>query len=373
MATKADYYEILGVPKSASEDEIKRAYRKLAMQYHPDKNPGDKTAEEKFREATEAYEVLKDPQRRSQYDQFGHAAFQQGAGPGGFGGGFGGFDISDALRAFMADFGGDSMFSDLFGWGGGRSRRSSSDGGQAASQGSDLQIRLPLTLEEIAKGITKTIKVKRKDRCPACGGSGSRSGKKQTCTACNGKGRIRRVASSFFGQVIQESVCSACGGDGYVLSDPCRTCDGTGLDTKETTVNVDIPAGVSEGNYITIPDQGDAGRNGGPTGDLIVFIQEKEHPMFQRHGIDLLCEVNISFSQAALGASKEIDTIDGRVSLRIPAGTQSGKVFRLKGKGLPVLRGRERGDQLVRVHIRTPEKLSRAARELLERLAQEGL
>jgi molecular chaperone DnaJ len=376
MATKNDYYEILGVQKSASEDEIKKAYRKLAMKYHPDKNPGDKSAEENFREATEAYEILKDPQRRSQYDQFGHAAFQQAGGPGGagfggFSGGFGGFDISDALRAFMSDFGGDSMFSDLFGFGGGRSRRSS--GGQAAFRGSDLQVRLTLTVEEIAKGVTKTLKVKRKDRCPTCGGSGSKSGNKQTCSTCNGKGRVRRVASSFFGQVIQESVCPACGGEGHTVSDPCHACHGSGLDTKESTVNVDIPAGVSEGNYITIPDQGDAGRSGGPAGDLIVLIQEKEHPFYQRHGIDLLCEIDIAFSQAALGASKEIDTIDGKVSLKIPQGTQSEKIFRLKGKGLPVLHGRERGDQLVRVHVRTPERLSRTAKELLERLGQEGI
>ena len=373
---KADYYETLGVPKNASEEDIKKAYRKLAIKYHPDKNPGDKSAEEKFREATEAYEILKDPQRRSQYDQFGHAAFQQGGGaPGGFGGfsgGFGGFDISDALRAFMADFGSDSMFSDLFGFsGGGRSRRSS--GGASAMRGNDLQIRLPLTLEEIAHGVQKTIKVKRQDRCATCHGTGSRSGKQQTCTACNGRGRVRRVASSFFGQVIQESVCPACGGQGQVASDPCPSCDGSGIDPAETTVNVEIPAGVSEGNYITIPDKGDAGHHNGPAGDLIVLIQEQEHPFFQRHGIDLLCEIDITFSQAALGASREVDTIDGKVSLKIPPGTQSEKIFRLKGKGLPELHGREHGDQLVRVHVRTPEKLGRAARELFERLAEQGL
>ncbi|MBN1130802.1 MAG: molecular chaperone DnaJ [Chitinispirillaceae bacterium] len=374
MSTKADYYEILGLPKNASEDEIKKAYRKLAMQYHPDKNPGDKAAEEKFREATEAYEVLKDPHRRSQYDQFGHAAFQQGGGAGGFGGfggGFGGFDLSDALRAFMSDFGGDSMFSDLFGFGGGRSRRSS--GGQRVFRGSDLQIRLPLTLDEIAAGVQKTIKVKRKDRCSVCGGSGSKSGKKQTCSACGGTGRVRRVAASFFGQVIQEFACPDCGGEGSMATDPCPSCGGSGLESKETTVNVTIPAGISEGNYITIPDQGDAGRKGGPPGDLIVIIHEKEHSFFQRHGIDLLCEVDITFSRAALGGFKEVPTIDGKVSLKIPGGTQSEKIFRLKGKGLPSLHGRERGDQLVRVHVMTPERLSRTAKELLERLEGEGL
>ena len=370
--TKSDYYEVLGLERNASEEDIKKAYRKMAMKYHPDKNPGDKSAEENFKNATEAYEVLKDPQRRSQYDQFGHAAFAGGGagagGAGGFGGGFGGFDISDALRAFMQDFGGDSTFSDLFGFGGGRSRREGS-----GTRGNDLQIRLPLTIEEIAKGVAKTLKVRRKDRCATCGGSGSKSGKKEVCSTCNGAGRVRRVTSSFFGRMVQESACPTCEGEGHIVKDRCGACGGTGLASSETTVAVDIPAGVSDGNYITIPEKGDAGRLGGPAGDLIVLIQEKEHPFFTRHGLDLVCEADISFSQAALGASKEIDTIDGKVSLKIPPGTQSEKIFRLKGKGLPALRGREHGDQLVRVHVRTPEKLSRTAKELLEKLAEQGV
>jgi molecular chaperone DnaJ len=373
--SKADYYETLGIAKNASEDDIKKAYRKLAMKFHPDKNPGDKAAEESFKNATEAYEILKEPQRRAQYDQFGHAAFQNGgggSGAGGFGGGFGGFDISDALRAFMHDFGGDSSFSDLFGFGGGRSHRGGG-GGSRTMQGSDLQIRLPLTLEEIASGAKKTLKVRHKDRCTVCGGSGSKSGKKETCTTCNGHGRVRRVTQSFFGQMIQESACSACGGEGYIVADACPSCSGSGVATIESTVNVDIPAGVSEGNYITIENQGDTGPHGGSSGDLIVLIQEKEHPFFQRHGIDLVCEINITFSQAALGASKEIDTIDGKVSLKIPAGTQSEKIFRLKGKGLPALHSREHGDLLVRVHVRTPEKISRISKELLEKLAEQGI
>ncbi len=365
---KTDFYEVLGVDKNASEDEIKKAYRKLAVKYHPDKNPGDKTAEEKFREATEAYEVLKDPKKRAQYDQFGHAAFEQGGGMGGFGGGFGGgFDLSDALRAFMNDFGGESIFSDLFGFGGGRR---GARGGRGGMRGSDLQIRLPLTLEEIAEGTKKTLKVRRKDRCSTCGGSGSKSGKRNTCPKCNGSGRIRQVANSFFGQMIQESVCPACHGEGSVVADPCPSCGGSGLQQTETTISVDIPAGVSEGNYINVSEKGDCGPYGGPCGDLIVIIQEKEHPVFQRHGIDLSCEVDITFSDAALGTQKLIDTIDGKVNLRIPGGTQSEKIFRLKGKGVPALHRRERGDLLVRIHVKTPEKLSRAAKELFEKLAE---
>jgi molecular chaperone DnaJ len=369
---KTDFYELLGVEKNASEDDIKKAYRKLAVKYHPDKNPGDKSAEEKFREATQAYEVLKDPKKRSTYDQFGHAAFENGGGGaggygGGFGGGFGGFDISDALRAFMNDFSGDSIFSDLFGG------RSSSRRGGGGSRGSDLQVRLPLTLEEISTGTKKTLKVKRKERCGTCGGSGSKSGKRNTCPKCNGAGRVRHVANSFFGQVIQESVCPSCRGEGAVVADMCNTCSGTGLEATETTVTVDIPAGVSEGNYLSVPEKGDSGRNGGPSGDLIVLIQEKEHDIFQRHGIDLSCDLDITFSEAALGTSKMVQTIDAKVNLKIPQGTQSEKIFRLKGKGLPSLHEREQGDLLVRVHVKTPEKLSKDAKHLLEKLADIGM
>jgi molecular chaperone DnaJ len=367
---KRDFYEVLGVSKTASEDELKKAYRKLAMQYHPDKNPGNKEAEEKFREATEAYEILKDPQKRSKYDQFGHAAFEgPGAGGGGFGGyGGGGFDISDALRAFMNDFGGDSIFSDLFGMGGGRRGGRGKRGG--GSRGNDLQVHLKLKLAEVNTGVTKTLKVKRKEVCTECKGSGSRSGKKNTCSHCNGAGRVRHVSNSFFGQLVQESACPACNGEGSTVADPCRTCNGSGRQPAETTVSVEIPAGVAEGNYLSVPGKGDAGANGGASGDLIVLIQEEKDEIFERHGIDIVCEMNVTFSEAALGASRTIPSLDGKVSLKIPPGTQSEKIFRLRGKGLPALHSSQRGDQLVKVHVFTPEHISREERELFEKLAE---
>ncbi|MBD3419368.1 MAG: molecular chaperone DnaJ [Chitinivibrionales bacterium] len=367
--SKRDYYEILGLQKNAGDDEIKKAYRKQAIKFHPDKNPGDKEAEEKFREATEAYEILKDSKKRAQYDQFGHAAFESG-GAGGFGGfggfsGGAGFDISDALRAFMSDFGGDSFFGDLFGSGGRRTRRRA--GGRP---GNDLQVRLTLKLEEILSGVSKTMKIKRKEKCETCGGTGSRSGKKSTCQQCNGAGRVQRVSNSFLGQVIQESVCPICHGEGAIVSDPCSTCGGDGLNSTQTKVSVDIPVGVAEGNYISIPGKGDGGPHGGPNGDLIVLIHEEKHPIFERHGIDIYCEIEITFSEAALGKTETIPTLDGKVNLKIPPGTQSEKIFRLRGKGLPVLRGGQFGDLLVKVHVKTPEKLSREQRELFEKLAE---
>jgi molecular chaperone DnaJ len=364
---KRDFYEVLGVGKSASEDEIKGAYRKLAVKYHPDKNPGNKEAEEKFREATEAYEILKDTQKRGRYDQLGHAAFDQagGAGAGGFSGGFGGFDISDALRAFMNDFGGESAFGDLFGGRRGSGRRR---GGPVA--GDDLQIRLPLTLEEISAGVKKTIKVKRRDACSVCGGTGSRSGKRTPCVQCAGHGRVRQVMSSFFGQQIVESACPRCNGSGSVVGDPCSRCGGDGREQVETTVSVDIPAGVSSGNYLSVPDKGDAGPQGGPAGDLIVLVQEEEHDVFERHGIDVVCHAEVTFAEAALGVEKTVPALEGKVKLKIPSGTRSEKVFRLRGKGLPALKSSQRGDQLVVVHVATPQKLSRAQRELFEQLAR---
>ncbi len=366
---KRDYYEVLGVSKSGSDDEIKKAYRKLAVKYHPDKNPGDKEAEKKFMEATEAYEILKDSNKRAQFDQFGHAAFENTGGGGfsGFGGGFGGFDLSDALRAFMNDFGGDSLFGDVFGFGSSRGRgRSRSTG----VRGNDLQVRLKLTIGDISEGVRKKIKVRRKDKCEPCSGTGSRSGEKVNCSQCGGAGRVRRVSNSIFGQVMQETACPACHGEGRTVKDPCGKCGGSGRKTAETTVAVDIPAGVAEGNYISVPGKGDVGLYGGPAGDLIVLIAEEKDAFFERHGIDVFCTVEISFSEAALGIAKTIPAIEGKVSLKIPAGTQSEKIFRLRGKGLPVLHGGQRGDQLVKIHVSTPAKLSREQRELFEKIGE---
>jgi molecular chaperone DnaJ len=284
---------------------------------------------------------------------------------GGFRGFSGGFDISDALRAFMNDFGGDSFFSEIFGHrGGGRSRR----GGPP--QGDDLQVRLPLTLEEINSGVKKTIKVKRRDACDACKGTGSRTGSRSTCPQCGGAGRLRQVIPSFFGQQIVESACARCGGLGTIVDEPCRQCGGDGRRPSETTVAVEIPPGVASGNYLTVPDKGDAGPQGGPPGDLIVLIQEKEHPIFERHGIDVVCEIAVTFSEAALGVEKTIPSLEGKVKLKIPAGTHSEKVFRLRGKGLPALRSHRHGDQLAVVHVVTPQRLTRAQREVFEKLRE---
>ena len=364
--SKRDYYEVLGVSKDASESEIKKAYRKLAVKYHPDKNQGDEEAAEKFREATEAYEVLKDSEKRKQYDQFGHAAFDQNGGFGGYGGGFGGFDLNDALKSFMGDFGGDSFFGDIFG-GGGRRRR----GPQQGTPGKDLQIKLPLTYKEIHDGCKKTLKVRHKVKCDTCNGTGSKSKNPSTCSHCGGSGRVRKVANSIFGQVMQEAVCPACQGEGKVVTDPCNDCGGSGRKIASDTVTVEIPAGVAEGNYITVAGKGDAGLHGGRTGDLHVIIVEKEHEIFERHGIDLVTEMEITFSEAALGTSKIIETFDGKINLKITPGTQSGKILKVPKRGFPVLNNPHRkGDLLVKVHVVTPTHLSKEEKELFEKLSK---
>ncbi len=359
---KRDYYEVLGVSRDATEEDIKKAYRRLALKYHPDKNPGSKEAEEKFKEATEAYEVLKDPQKRSTYDQFGHAGL---SGAGGFGGfDFSTFDLSDALRAFMRDFGSfGSVFNEFFG--------STPTGTQRRYQkGRDLQIRLKLTLEEIATGVEKKIKLKRLQKCTECDGTGVAKGSlKKICPKCQGAGQIRRVSRSLFGQFVNVSTCDYCDGEGMVVDSPCPICRGDGRVKGISTISVKIPAGVTSGNYIQLRGAGNAGPRGGPSGDVVVLIEELEHPTFRRRGDDIMFETLISFTQAALGDEITVPTLDGKVNLKIPPGTQSGRIFRLKGKGIPRLHGYGRGDELIRVLVWVPTRLSSEEKRLLKELA----
>ena len=351
MAQKRDCYEVLGVSRSASEEEIKKAYRKLAMKYHPDRNPGDKNAEEQFREVSAAYQILSDGERRAQYDRFGHAAFEQGAG-----GGFGGFDFSAG--------GFEEVFGDLFGdfFGGGRGR-----GRARARRGDDLRYDLEIKFEEAVFGVEKLIKIPRVAACEACSGKGTKDGADRvTCTSCNGSGQVR-FQQGFF---TIAKTCGQCSGQGSIIRDPCRTCGGSGATQKTYSLNVKIPAGVDNGSRLKLRGEGGAGSRGGPSGDLYVIVSVDEHPLFVRQENDILCDVPISFPQAALGAEVEVPTLDGKVPLKIPAGTQSGGVFRLKGKGAPDLRGRGRGDQLVRVSVEIPRKLNARQRELLEEFAR---
>jgi molecular chaperone DnaJ len=367
MATKRDYYEVLGVDKNASREEIKKAYRKQAFQYHPDKNPGNKEAEEKFKEATEAYEVLSDADKRSNYDQFGHAAFSRGGGDpfagargfgGGSGAGFEGFDLSDALRAFMREFGG---FGDFEGGPGGAGAR--------ARKGRDLQLRVKLTLNEIANGVEKQIRVSKQVLCETCHGSGAKAGSQPVqCENCQGTGQIKQVQRTILGQFVNVTECNVCHGEGTLVKDKCLDCRGTGTVRGNDTVTVKIPAGVAEGNYITIRGGGDQLGRGGRPGDLYVVIEEEESDRFTRHGNDVLIDVPLTYTQLALGAKLEVPTLEGKVLLKVPAGTASHKVFRLKGKGIARLDGHGRGDQLVRVLAWVPEKVSKKEEELLKEL-----
>jgi molecular chaperone DnaJ len=358
---KRDYYEVLGVPRAAGEDEIKKAYRQLALKFHPDRNPGNAEAENKFKEATEAYEVLKDPQKRSRYDQFGHAGFGQGGGFDAGGYGFGGFDLGDALRAFMRDFGGFG-FEDVFGGRG---------GARADNRGQDLQIKLTLTLEEIAAGATKKLRVKRLATCKECSGYGSAPGSsKKTCSQCKGAGQVRRITQSLFGQMVSVTTCHNCGGTGSIITAPCPACRGEGRTREETTISVNIPAGVAAGNYIPIEGKGDCGRQGGPAGVLIVIIDEEEHDVFTRQENHIICQIPVSFVTAALGGTVEIPVLGGMETLEIPSATQTGKVFRLAGRGIPYLRRRGRGDQLVQIHVWTPKKLSDDEKKMLRKMGE---
>jgi len=360
---KRDYYEVLGVDKNAAKEEIKKAYRKLAFKYHPDKNPGNKEAEEKFKEATEAYEVLTDPEKRNLYDQYGHAGIGSSAGRGPQSGGQGGFDfdLSDALRAFMRDFGSFGGFEDMFG--GGREQ------GRRSRKGRDLQIKVELKLGEVATGVTKQLRVNKLVRCADCNGTGARSGGETvTCDVCQGSGQIRHVQRSLLGQFINVTECHRCNGEGVIIRDPCRSCNGTGTVRGSEKVSVKIPAGVAAGNYITIRGGGDVGERGGPPGDLYVVIEALDDPLFERHGNDVLIDLPLTYSQLVLGTKLEIPTLDGKVLFKIPPGTPSHKIFRMKGKGIPRLNSYGRGDQLVRVVAWVPEKVDKREADLLKEL-----
>ncbi len=345
---KRDYYEVLGVGRDAGAEEIKKAYRKVALKLHPDRNPGDKSAEEKFKEASEAYQVLSDPERRAQYDRFGHAAFEQGAG-------FGGFDFSAA--------GFEDIFGEIFGdfFGGPRRGRS------RARRGDDLRYDLEISFEEAVFGAEKTIRVPRLQTCTDCQGSGAREGSgRETCSACRGSGQLRYQQGLF----SIARTCSQCQGQGSVLRDPCRTCGGAGAVRAQQSLSVRIPPGVDTGSRLKLRGEGESGASGGPAGDLYVVLHVREHPLFTRDGNDVVCEVPIGFTQAALGAEIDVPTPHGKVKMRVPAGTQSGNVFRLKGKGVPDVRGYGHGDALVRVVVETPRKLTAKQRELLEEFAR---
>lgn len=359
MATKRDFYEILGVPKDASDDQIKSAYKKLAIKLHPDKNPGDKNAEEKFKEAAEAYDALRDPEKRAQYDRFGHAAFE---GPQGGGGGYhGGFSNMDDIFSRFSDIFGDAMFGGMFGGGGGGRR-----GGP--QKGQDLQVRVRLTLEEIAEGVTKKIKLRRLEECNACKGAGGKG--RKTCPTCGGVGQVKQVMQSLFGQMVNVVTCPKCAGQGSTFEEACKVCEGSGLERREATISVQIPAGVAEGNYLTLRGEGNRGPRGGSAGDILVLVEEAEHDLFHRDGQNLYAEARLPFTTAALGGSIRIPTLEGDVDLKIPAGTQGEKVFALRGKGMPGLHGRGKGDLFVRVQIRVPEKLSGRQKELIEQLRE---
>lgn len=365
---KRDYYEILGVSRGASENEIKSAYRKLAKKFHPDANRDNpKAAGEKFKEISEAYEVLMDPEKRSRYDRFGHEGVSDAFGKGGFT--WQDFtrasDISDIFGGLGDLFGGSSIFDMFFGGGAGRRPRAT------VRRGSDIRVRLNLELREIATGVRKKIKLKRYEVCSVCGGTGTRQGATPTvCPTCRGTGQARHVSSSVFGQVINVTPCSHCGGEGKIVTDPCSRCGGEGRLKKERTISVTIPAGVSSGNYIPLSGQGNAGRNGAPPGDLMIIVEEKEHPIFERSGEHIICQVPVSFATTALGGRVKVPTLDGKASLKVPAGTQSGRVFRLKGKGLPRLNRHGRGDELVQLIVWTPQRLSPKEKKLLEELEE---
>lgn len=366
MATKRDFYEILGVSKTATADEIKKAYRKVAMQYHPDRNPGDKAAEEKFKEAAEAYEVLSNEDKKAKYDRYGHQAF----GPGTAGGGSAYSGNMDDIFSQFGDIFGEDMFGSFFGGGGGGRR---GGGGRAArgQRGSNLRIKLKLTFEEIAKGVTKSVKVKKHVSCATCGGSGAKDKNSvQTCGTCNGSGQVRKVTSTFLGQMQTVSTCPTCNGEGTTVTAKCGSCKGEGRVYGEETISIDIPAGVQEGMQLSMSGKGNAGERGGAPGDLIIQIEEEAHAELHRDGLNVAYDLHISIPDAVFGTQVEVPTIDGRAKIKIPPGTQSGKIFRLKGKGFPEVQGYAKGDQLIQVNVWTPQHVTADEKEALEKMSK---
>lgn len=363
MATKRDYYEVLGVDKNVTPEDLKKAYRKLALKYHPDRNPGDKEAEEKFKEAAEAYDVLSNPDKKARYDQFGHAGLD---GASGFGGQ--GMSMDDIFSSF------GSIFGDFFGGGGGSFHFGGFNGGgsgrsgRAVSRGSNLRIKVKLTLEEIERGVEKKIKVNKYVPCKSCGGSGARGNSYETCSHCHGTGVVTEMRRSIFGQMQTQSVCPYCGGQGRIIKDKCHDCHGEGIVKSEEIITINIPAGVTDGMQLSMRGQGNAGPNGGVNGDLIIQIEEIQHELFERQDNNLFYNAFVTYADAALGASVEIPTLSGKVRVKIEQGTPSGKVIRLKGKGLPDLNGYGRGDMLVSINVWVPKSVTKEERAMLEQL-----
>lgn len=361
--SKRDYYEVLGVDKSAGEADLKKAYRKLAMKYHPDRNKGNDEAEKKFKEASEAYEVLRDPQKRQKYDQFGHAGMKNG----GFGGAsdFGNSDFEDIFSRFSDIFGSDIFGGDAFGGGGGRSQSRRRRG--TGRPGADMKLRVSLTLEEIAEGTEKTLKVKKQMKCDACSGTGAETDSDfETCGTCNGVGEVRQVSRTMFGQFVNVQACPTCGGEGRIIKNKCSTCNGEGRKRGEDRIKVNIPSGVSNGNYITLRRQGNAGVRGGQPGDLIVLIEEEEHKHFERDGNNIYYDLLLSIPDALLGTEVEVPTLKGKAKVKIEPGTQPGKLLRMKERGIKGLNNSGMGDQIIRVNLYVPRDLTDAEREKIE-------